>query len=96
MTESVWRVRDELWEVFRDLLSVREAQRFGRPRVDDQVAFNAVMYVLVTGVAWRYLPRELGCSSATAHRHLQEWQRQGVRQRLHQELLRRLNAGRPD
>lgn len=68
------------------------AQKTGRPRVDDRVAFNAVMYVLVTGIAWRYLPRELGCSPATAHRRLQECQRQGVWQRLHQELLQRLNA----
>jgi transposase len=97
MAGSVWRVRDELWEVFRELLPEREPQTTGRPRVDDRVAFNAVMYVLVTGIAWRYLPRELGCSSATAHRRLQEWQRQGVWRRLHQELLRRLNAaGRID
>ena len=97
MAGSVWRVRDELWDVFRELLPEREPQRTGRPRVDDRVAFNAVMYVLVTGIAWRYLPRELGCSPATAHRRLQEWQRQGVWQRLHQELLRRLNAaGRID
>lgn len=97
MRGSVWRVRDELWEVFRDLLPEREPQKFGRPRVDDRVAFNAVMYVLVTGIAWRYLPAEMGCSPATAHRRLQEWQRHGVWKRLHQELLRRLNAaGRID
>lgn len=93
MSGSVWRVRDELWEVFRGLLPVREPQLTGRPRVDDRCAFNAVMYVLVTGIAWRYLPRELGCSPATAHRRLQEWQRQGLFERLHRELLCRLNAG---
>ena len=53
--------------------------------------------VLVTGIAWRHLPAELGCSPATAHRRLQEWQRAGVFGRLHRELLRRLNAaGRID
>ena len=53
--------------------------------------------VLVTGIAWRHLPRELGCSPATAHRRLQEWQRAGIFGRLHRELLRRLNAaGRID
>jgi transposase len=53
--------------------------------------------VLFTGIAWRHLPRELGCSPATAHRRLQEWQRAGLWTRLHRELLRRLNAaGRID
>jgi transposase len=86
-----------LWEVFEGLLPERPPQRIGRPRVEDRVAFNAVVYVLVTGIAWRYLPRELGCSPATAHRRLQEWQRQGIWQRLHRELLVRLNAaGRID
>jgi transposase len=97
MAGSVWAVRDELWEVFRGLLPSREPQRTGRPRVDDRVAFNAVMYVLVTGIAWRHLPPGLGCSPATAHRRLQEWEREGVWRRLHGEILRRLNAaGRID
>lgn len=60
-------------------------------------AFNAVMYVLITGIAWQHLPRELGCSPATAHRRLQEWQRRDCGSALHRELLRRLNAaGRID
>jgi transposase len=51
----------------------------------------------VTGIAWQFLPREIGCSPATAHRRLREWQRQGVWAALHRELLRRLNAaGRID
>ena len=55
------------------------------------------MFVLVTGIAWRHLPQEMGCSPATAHRRLTAWQRAGVWERLHQELLRALNAaGRID
>jgi transposase len=94
---SVWAVRDELWQVFRELLPHREPRATGRPRVPERTAFNAVVYVLVTGIAWRHLPREFGCSPATAHRRFQEWQRAGLLERLHQELLRRLNAaGRID
>jgi len=94
----VWRVRDELWEAVRPLLPVhRPDPRGGRPRVDDRVCFNAIVFVLVTGIAWRHLPRELGCSPATAHRRLVAWQRAGVWERVHRELLRRLNvAGRID
>jgi transposase len=98
VAQSVWQVRDELWEVAEPLLPVhRPDPRGGRPRVEDRVAFGAVMFVLFTGIAWRYLPRELGCSPATAHRRLAEWQQAGVWASLHRELLRRLNrAGRID
>ena len=93
MAASLWQVRDELWEVVEPLLPVQKPNpRGGRPRVDDRVCFGAIVFVLFTGIAWRHLPRELGCSPATAHRRLCEWQRAGVWSRLHQELLRRLNA----
>lgn len=43
------------------------------------------------------VPREMGCSPATAHRRLVDWQRAGLFERLHRELLRALNAaGRID
>ena len=98
MSASVWQVRDQSWEAVRPLLPEHPRDpRGGRPRVDDRVCFNAIMFVLVTGIAWRHLPREMGCSPATAHRRLAAWQRAGVWERLHQELLRALNAaGRID
>ncbi len=98
MAESIWQVRDELWEHIEPLLPEHERDpRGGRPRVDDRVCFTAIMFVLFTGIAWRHLPRELGVSPATAHRRLQQWERAGVWSRLHGELLRRLNAdGRID
>jgi transposase len=98
MAASVWRVRDELWDVVEPLVPRHEPDpRGGRPRVEDRVVFGAIVFVLFTGIAWRHLPRELGCSPATAHRRLQEWQRAGAWGRLHRELLRRLNAaGRID
>ncbi len=98
MAASMWAVRDELWEVAAPLLPVHDPDpRGGRPRVDDRVCFNAIVFVLFTGIAWQHLPRESGCSPATAHRRLAEWQSDGVFERLHQELLRRLNtAGRID
>ncbi len=98
MSQSVWQVRDELWEVIEALLPEHPRDpRGGRPRVDDRICFGAVMFVLFTAIAWRHLPREPGCSPATAHRRLSEWQRAGVFAALHRELLRRLNkAGRID
>jgi transposase len=56
------------------------------------VCFNVIVFVLVTEIAWRHLPPEIGCSPATAHRRLAAWQAAGVWKRLHSERLRRPNA----
>ena len=90
-------VDDGFWEVLEPLLAKRPAQRIGRPRVSDRAAFTAIVFVLVTGVPWRMVPKEIGCSGVTAWRRLRDWQAAGVCERLHHELLRRLNAaGRID
>ncbi len=89
---SVFVVRDEVWEVVEPLLPDLPAQTTGRPRVPDRVAFSAIVFVLVTGIAWAHLPRELGCSGTTAWRRLRDWQAVGVWERLHAALLDKLNA----
>jgi transposase len=57
MAGSLWQVRDELWQVIEPLLPEHAADpRGGRPRVDDRVAFGAIVFVLFTGIAWRHRP----------------------------------------
>ena len=52
MGGSVWWVRDELWEVS---WFCRRPDRSGwASACDDRVAFNAVVYVLMTGIAWQF------------------------------------------
>ncbi len=89
---SVFEVRDEVWEVVEPLLPTVEPRATGRPRVPDRVAFNTIVFVLVTGIAWRFVPRELGCSGVTAWRRLRDWQAAGVWERTHAALLDQLNA----
>ena len=89
---TVFEVRDEVWEVVEPLLPAVPEQTTGRPRIEDRVAFNAIVFVLVTGIAWRFVPRELGCSGVTAWRRLRDWQAAGVWERAHAALLDRLNA----
>jgi transposase len=38
--------------------------------------------VLVTGLPWRLVPQEMGCSGVTAWRRLLDWQAAGVWARL--------------
>lgn len=66
MTGSLWQVRDELWKLAGPLLPEHLAdRRGGRPRVDDWVCFSAILFVLLSGIVWRHLPREMGCSPAS-------------------------------
>ncbi len=90
---SVFEVGDELWELAESLIPpVKVPAHQGQRPVPDQVAFKAIMYVLVTGIAWRHLPREMGCSGVTAWRRLRDWQAAGVWDTLHQMLVDKLNA----
>jgi transposase len=66
---------DELWERVRPLLPGRTPLRVGRPRLSDRAPFSAMVFVLVTGVPWRMVPRQIGCSGVTAWQRLRECQR---------------------
>ena len=61
----------------------------GRPRVEDRACLAGIVDQLRTGIPWRLLPtRELGCGSpVTCWRRLRDWQRAGVWQQLHHQLL---------
>src|SRR3954452_10001610 len=90
---TVFEVRDEWGEMGEPMIPpVKEPEKQGRRPVSDRVCFNAIVFVLVTGIAWAHLPRELGCSGTTAWRGLRDWQTAGVWERLHATLLDRLNA----
>jgi transposase len=61
-------------------------------RVDDRAALAGIIYQLRTGIPWRLLPtRQLGCGSpVTCWRRLRDWQRAGVWQQLHLQVLDQL------
>ena len=82
-----WEVTDELWEQVRPLIPPAPSHaKGGRPRLSDRRAFEAIVYVLRTGIQWNALPRELGASS-TVHARFQEWERAGFFQALWQARL---------
>jgi transposase len=90
-----WVVSDELWRRIEPLLP-RVERRFrypGRKRLPDRQALQGILFVLHTGIAWRHLPPELGFGGgSTCHRRMDEWQRAGVWERLHELLLAELHA----
>ncbi len=82
-------VDDELWAVIEPLLPTHPAQpRGGRPWLPDRPALCGIIFVLRTGIQWRWLPSELGCGCGiTCWRRLRDWERAGVWHRLHHVLL---------
>ena len=87
-------VSDELWEVIEPLLPKHvPSPKGGAPPVPDRNALTGIIFVLKTGIPWEDLPQELGCGCGmTCWRRLRDWQRAGVWDQLHQELLARLRG----
>ncbi|ONK14358.1 hypothetical protein STBA_51420 [Streptomyces sp. MP131-18] len=58
------------WEIARDVLppSRVRPQGGGTRNTPDEAVFAAIVYVLVSGCAWRHLPPCFGISESTAHR----------------------------
>lgn len=77
-----WTVSDEFWERVEPLIPPAPSHaKGGRPRMPDRQAFEAMVYVLRTGIQWNALPKEMGASS-TVHERFQEWERAGFFERL--------------
>ena len=88
-------VPDGLWAEIAPLLPTPPPRpKGGRRRVPYRNVVAGIIYVLRTGVPWRYVPaRELGCGSGvTCWRRLVDWQQAGVWEQLHARLLDRANA----
>lgn len=66
-------VSDKLWALVELLLPEKPPRpRGGRPPLDDRAALSGIVYVLKSGIPWRMLPREFGCSPTTCWRLLRD------------------------
>ena len=88
-------VEDSLWERIEPLVPVcgRTYQCLGRKRLDDRKVLCGILFVLYTGISWRFVPRGLGFGlGMTCWRRLRGWNEARVWQRLHEVLLAELRA----
>src|SRR5215472_15894909 len=87
-------LHDAEWALLAPLIPTSKPN--GRPRSSDMRRItNGVFYVLRTGCAWRYLPREYGAWQ-TVYYYFRPWRRDGTWVQIHAHLreLARLHAGR--
>lgn len=89
-----WLISDEIWALIEPLLPERKSSpKGGRPPVSDRAALTGILYVLRTGIAWEFLPQEMGCGSGmTCWRRLRDWHQAGIWDNL-QRLLESLDKG---
>jgi transposase len=75
-----WFIPDEMWLQMEPLLPERKKHPLGchRPRVNDRAAMNAIFFVLRTGCQWNALNATGICTSSSAHRRFQDWEKAGV------------------
>jgi transposase len=85
---------DELWALIEPHLPPPRPRRFrfpGRKPVGQRESLTGILFVLISGIAWEMLPRELGCGSGmTCWRRLRDWTEAGVWPEVHRILLSRL------
>ena len=65
-------INDAVWEVIGPVLEVPRKSAVGRPRSDERSCFEAVLFVLHTGIQWKHLPPGFPPKS-TVHDYLKIW-----------------------
>lgn len=76
--DTIWQVPDALWERMSKVLAVYDpAPKMGRPRMDQRLAMNAIIYRLRTGCQWNYLPAEFGWG-VSVYRTFRRWEERGI------------------
>lgn len=84
-----YELSDADWEIVADLLTVH--RRTGRPRADDRLMLNGVLWGLCSGAAWRDMPEQFGPWS-TVYQRFRDWRNQGTFKKMLKRLRVKLNA----
>lgn len=84
---------EEQWRRIAPLLPVHvnpHPEHRGRPWCPEREVLNGILWVLITGAAWRDLPERYP-SKATCHRRFQAWSSDGTLKRIFEALLDQLD-----
>lgn len=82
-------VTDEQWELIEPHLRIERKSKMGRPPADTRKVFEAILFILHTGMQWRLLPKSFPPKS-TVHDYLARWCQRDSFRRLLAELIRGL------
>src|SRR5471030_2001455 len=89
-------ITDKQWDVLSPALQRPQRSVFGRPRANEREVFEAILFMLHTGMQWKHLPRSFPPKS-TVHDYLKHWsQSRAFRALLARVIRQLLEAGRID
>ncbi len=83
-----YELPDAAWELIADL--VFPEQKMGRPRRDDRLMLNGILWILCSGAALRDLPERFGPWS-TVYQRFRDWRDDGTFDQVLERLHIRLN-----
>ena len=91
MSERVVYLTDEQWrKIKRHVPRKSGSKKGGRPRADDRLVFEGILWVLKTGARWRDLPDRYPHPS-TCWRRLREWYEEDVLKDMWRAFLSELD-----
>ena len=76
--DTIWRVPDALWVRVSKVLAVYDPpSKMGRPRINQRLALDGLIYRIRTGCQWNYLPQEFGWGMSV-YRTFRRWEEKGI------------------
>ena len=91
LTDFARQLPQEVWELFEPLLPPVVWGGNGRPPASNYDCLHALCYVLVSGMAWRMLPKGFP-SYKTVQRRLKDWLQRDAFRTAWQQLAQRYEA----
>ena len=82
-------ISDEQWELLGPLLERPRKSQYGRPRAGEREVFEAILFVLHTGIQWKHLPRTFPPKS-TVHDYLKAWSQSDAFRRIFAAIISQL------
>lgn len=86
-----WQVSDRFWEIVSPLIpkptrdpkqEYRRKAGGGRKPLDPRRVFEAIVYVLRTGIQWKALPKDIYGSPSSIHAYFRKWEKAGFFEEL--------------
>jgi transposase len=80
---------DKQWKIFEPMLAIERKSNMGRPPAATREVFEALLFVLYTGIQWRFLPRTFPPKS-TVHDYLKIWSQRDAFRKILAHIVRQL------